>query len=126
MSQSTENVAENYRDLVIAIGAPFKPGDTLGNLWWLVAQRAGLTPRMVRAAWAGEPVSRRTLKSLKEAAAAHATRNRALDLAAQLETISVALRAVDASRAGTAGDVFDEAASHLRRAAVALRDVARP
>jgi hypothetical protein len=126
MANSTEFSPLTPRDLIVAIGPTFAPGDRLKAFLCIIGKRAGLHPRVVHAAWAGEYASRRTTKKLQEAAAANATRQQALDLAAQLETISVALRAVDASRAGTAGDVFDEAASHLRRAAVALRDVARP
>ena len=114
------------RDLMVAIGDPFRPGDKIRSFLWLVAERAGLTPRNVRAAWEGGPVSERTLKRLREAAASHATHGQALDLAHQLETMAISLREVAAARDGAAGDILDDAAGALRRAAGALRTVARP
>jgi hypothetical protein len=126
MSNSTTFPPVTPRDLIMAI-EPMLFRDRLKAVFCLVGKQAGLHPRMVRAAWIGEPVSPQVVKKLQKAAAEkNATRTNALDLAAQLDALAISLRAVDASRGGTCGDVFDETASHLRRAAGALRDVARP
>lgn len=110
MGNSREINATEYRELIAAIGGPFKPGDKLRCLFWLVAERAGLAPRMVRKAWSGETVSPQTLQRLQEARAKH----EALNAAAQLETVVASLE-----RAGAA--LHRQEIAALRAAIGALR-----
>jgi hypothetical protein len=113
---STEIHSEDFRKLIIAAGPIFRPGDRLKTFLAIVARRAGLTPRTVQAAWAGEPVGRKSILKLREAAA-HGIGDEAAELAIRLELMARQLR-----QAGEPGFVahvaaLDETAGILRRMA---------
>lgn len=110
-----EKASAKMRDLVIAVGGPI--GALENRKSWLarVADRAGLSVRVVKAAFYEEQLSAATKLKLKQAAGAHEAEN----LAVQFDHLaqSIRLRGEDRDRKDVAA---------LLHAARALRGLAGP
>jgi len=106
----------NFRDLIIAAGPRFRPGDKLKAFFRIVAERTGFSLRTIEAAWLGEPIADKAICKLQEAAR-HGIRDEAIDLAFQLEILAQRLRAQDEPDYQPHAAACDETARILRRVA---------
>lgn len=102
----------SMRELVVAVGGPMLAGENRKAWLVRVAEAAGLSPRVARAAWYGETSSRDVAARLKAAAG----RYEAANLARQFESLAASLDARDA-------DLHRSDIAALVRAARALRGV---
>jgi len=103
------------RELVIAVGGPMRAGENRKAWLARVADLAGLSHRVARAAWHGETESRRAAAKLKAAAG----RYEAEHLAAQFASLAGSLATRDE-------DFHREDIAALVNAARALRGLHRP
>lgn len=81
----------SMRDLVIAVGGPMRPGENRKAWLARVADLAGLSERVARAAWHGETQSGRAAAKLQAAAGKYEAEN----LAAQFAGLAQSLAARD-------------------------------
>jgi len=115
MRNGMSDFATQARELIATAGGPMKPGQKLKGYFWSLSVQTGLSVRTIRAAWAGQQLSRRTADVLREAQGRH----EAEQLAVRLETLAHSLSKTDADFHRTEIDA-------LIRAVRALRGLDRP
>lgn len=111
----SEDLQPMSRDLVVAVGGPLEAMDSRKSWLSKVAERSGLSLRVVKAAFYGEKLSRETEHKLKQAAACHEAAN----LAGRFEHLASSLRVKDEG-------FYQSEIVALVDAARALRGLARP
>lgn len=104
----------SMRELVIAVGGPLMADENRKSWLDRVADLAGISPRVARAAFYQEPTSREVAAKLKAAAGRHEARN----LARQFEGLASSLNVRDA-------DFHSDDITALVSAARALRGLDR-
>ena len=109
----TMDKGSTMRELVIAVGGPLQAGENRKSWLVRVAEAAGVSPRVVRAAFYGETNSRIAAAKLKAAAGKNAPGN----IASAAARLATALEVKDQ-------DFYGPHVSALRDMAGAMRDLA--
>ncbi len=96
MQHEMSDIATQTRDLIRWAGGPMWPGDNLKSYFWRLHKQTGdrLSVRVIRAAWQGQQISRRTVEVLREAQGRYDT----IQLANHLEAVANTLDQNDATR----------------------------
>ncbi len=112
MQHEMSDFATQTRELIRWAGGPMWPGDNLKSYFWRLHKRTGghLSVRVIRAAWQGQQISRRTVDALREAQVINET----AQLADELEALANTMRKTDQISYGAEIGSISDAVRALR------------